>query len=170
MFRQVNQEALLALELFRLSPASKKTQELMHQHLVEAAMHNEPEAKSVPKITMAVLNILGQPSGFCEDECEKAIVRCSQLGRILVSESSEYVLSDVVKAELDTRCQEFIEAETRFNKGLVETVGRTLDIVISPLAEPLLCTAVRDTIQEMFYKGAMRLQKLLSSCILPTDG
>ena len=163
MFRQVSQEALLALELFRLSPASKKTQELMHQHLVEAAMHNEPEAKSVPKITIAVLNILGQPSGFSEDECEKAIVRCCELGRISASGSNTYVLSDVVRAELDTTCQEFMEAEIRFNKRLVETVGRTLDIIISPLAEPLLCAAVRDTIQEMFYKGAMRLQKLLSS-------
>ncbi|MCK4819037.1 hypothetical protein KA005_24905, partial [bacterium] len=163
MFRRVSQEALIALELFRLSPRSKKGRPLIEQHLVEVSMYLHPEARSVKEIVEALSDLLEQPSVLGEVECQKALAKCCRINRIKQVPPDEYTLSDPVKDELQKRHEEFREAEVVFNNGLIDSVGRALDTIVNPIAEPLLCGIVRDVIQETFYTSAIRLQSLLSS-------
>lgn len=163
MQQQVSQEALLALELFRLAPSSKRSRGLMEQHLIETSMYVYPEARMASEIEKACSDLLGQPGGISEAECREAIDRCCDLGRIHKKSSGKYVLSEIAANELKSQSDKFREAEEAFNTGLVEHVGRALSTVLNPIVEPLLCTIVRDAIQGVFYSDSIRLQSRLLS-------
>jgi len=163
MFNTVSREALLALELFRLNPRSKKGHEVILQHLVEVAIHTNPENRSTSEIVNTCLGLMGQSSGFGETECNAALSECCRLGRVKQVSTDEYSLTDEVDKELSHRNMRFQEAEKAFNTGLVESIGKVLNTVVNPIAEPFLCGIVRDAIQQAFYDSAIRLHKLLDS-------
>lgn len=135
---------------------------MMHEHLVEAAMYDAEKATSMTEIQEAVSDIIGQDVGPSEEECKAAVERCLKSSRIVMSRGSIYELSAEVVKELEDRRKEFIEGENKFSGSLIESVGQAIGIVIEPIAEPLLTTAVRDTILEIFFNGALKLKRLLS--------
>ncbi len=163
IIQKVSQEALLALELFRLNPKSQEGKSSIIQHLIEVAMHYNTEAKSINSIVNACLQLLQQTAGISELDCKNAINESCRAGRILKKPDNDYILSEIVKRELVEQLELFQESEKSFNTGLIDSVGRAINTVISPLAEPFLCETVRDSIQEFFYERAIfiysRLQK-----------
>ncbi len=163
MVEKISQEGLLALELFRLNPKSRVSQEIIIQHLVEVSMYNNPLATSTNEIVKACLNLLKQPAGFSDIECKGAIKECRRNGRIKRISHDKFVLGEAVQKELQDRIIQFEKAEKSFNEGLIESVGRALNTVVYVLAESLLCGIVRDTIQEVFFNNAIRIYSSLKS-------
>jgi len=161
--KNVSQEALLALELFRLSPNSKTGLSQIHEHLVEVSMYSHPDATKPPDIINACSEILSQPYSLSEHECKEALNNGCKMGRIQEKNEENYGLSDKVIEDLTNRQKKFSEAEIAFNKGLIENVGKSIKNVVDPLADPLLCSITREVIQETFYASSVKLYSLLSS-------
>lgn len=150
----------MALELFRLSPESKKTETLLRQHLVEVALYCKPEAQTPGEIADVVSDMLEQPGWLSEDNCNGTLSECCKTGRLLRAGAESFQLANAVIDELEARHREYQETEAAFDSGLVTAVGHKTGVIIDPLAQPLLCLAVKQTCQEIFYEGAIKLQEL----------
>lgn len=159
----ITQAALLALELFRLNPNSKKGLKLIQQHLVEVALYINPKDNSKNNIIKTCSELLGHEYILNEADCNLALLTSVKSGRILKRGNNDYILADHVVKELISRNKEYSESQSSFFIGLSENVGRKLNTVINPFAEPLLLGAVRDVIQQLFYDETIKFTSLLSA-------
>lgn len=157
---QASTEALLALELFQLSPAAKKSRELMNEQLVEVAMFENEDAHSLSEIATAVLKLLQHAIVFTHDECREALTRCCSKGRISQVEGDSYTLTAQTINNLSKSIERAKQAEKDFDQGLAESVGRRFNRVLDPFAEAVLCKTVKEAIQGIFYQNALRFRRL----------
>jgi len=160
MLIEASKEAMLALELFQLDPASVKSKELLNQHLVEVAMYIYPNKHSLHEITSSVLELLKNAVDFGEMEGKEALDHSCARGRTDKRSADNYFLSDKVKNLLESSAQKIDFAEKEFDKGLADYVGRQLNCVLDPFAEAVLCRSVKETIQAIFYQDTLKLRKL----------
>lgn len=163
MTQQASQEALLALELFRLAPISKRGRDLLELNLVEVALYTKPKANSISEIAIVVSELLQQPGFFSENQCKQALAKGCENNGIQQIEDNKYKLSDIVKKELKNRAEKLKDIETSFDKSLIDNVGRALGTVIDPFAETFLCSAVKEVIQLIFFNSAIKFQRFLDS-------
>jgi hypothetical protein len=159
---QVKPEALLALELFQLDPTAKKSRDLLIQHLVEVAMFEHENARSLSEITTAVSEFLNQLIVFSNNECGEALTHSCATGRISQLEDGNYTLTEQTKTKLSEGIERIKKAEREFDQGLVECVEGRIDKVLDPFAEVVLCRTVKEVIQHVFYKNALKLRRMLS--------
>lgn len=161
MTNDVSQEALLAFELFQRSPHGTKSRRLLDQHLVEVAMYNDEAIRTTEEIRSAVLTLLNEQIAFSHEECKRAADNCNISGSVKKSGDDIYVLTKQTKKRLKNAYELIQQVETSFDKGLSEYVGRRLGTVINPFAEVLLCSIVKETVQGIFYRNAIKLRELL---------
>lgn len=161
MFIQASTEALLALHLFQMSPSRRKSRELLNQELVQVAMFKHGNARSPNEITTAVREVLGQAAEFSHDEYEEALHKSCARGWILQKGKNTYILAEKTKKILSENIEKFEESEREFDRGLLESVGKSLNKVLNPFAEYILCSSVKEVIQGIFYEHALGLRRLL---------
>lgn len=161
MFTQASTEALLALHLFQISPSRKKSRELLNQELVQVAMFKHGNSMSPNEINTAVQEILGQAAEFSHDENEKALHKSCAKGWILRKGKSTYILAEKTKKILSENIEKFEQSEREFDRGLAESIGRSLNKVLDPFAAFILCSSVKEIIQGIFYEHALGLRRLL---------
>ncbi len=174
MLIEASTEALLALELFQISPNAKKSRKLLNQHLVEAAMFTQPDVRSTSEITTAVLKLVTHAIVFSHDECKEALDSLCIESRVLELGNDNYNLSNETKTKLSESIERIKQAEKEFDRGLGESVGRAINKVLNPFAEAVLCKVTKEVIQNIFYQNALKLRKLLAgdcdfSILLETD-
>lgn len=160
---QATTEALLALELFQLDPSRKKSRKLLNQHIVQVAMFEHEDARSLSEITTAVSEVLEQHVVLTHDECREALLASCKTERVLQSGEDNYILAEETKKIQSGRIKIMSESEREFERGLADSVGRKLGRVLDPFAEAVLSKTVKEAIQNIFYRNALRLRRLLDS-------
>lgn len=161
MFVQASTEALLALNLFQLDPTRRKNRKILNQQLVQVAMFEHEDARSLNEITTAVSEVLGQAAEFSHDECREALHDNCLIGRISQLGEDTYILPKKTREKLSEHIEKFKESEKEFDRGLANSVGRSLNRVLNPFAEAILCNSVKEVIQGIFYEHALKLRRLL---------
>ncbi|GAI20440.1 unnamed protein product, partial [marine sediment metagenome] len=161
MITEVSQEALLAFELFRRAPSAKQPRKVLNQHLVEVAMYNNETIRTIEEIKLSVLKLLNNQLTFSDEECIETLNSCGISGTVEKKGNNTYILTKPTQEKLKKAYESIEQGEKDFDQGLSEYVGRRLDTVIDPFAEALLCKNVKETIQSIFFKNAIKLRKLL---------
>ena len=139
-------EALLALELFQLDPSRRKSRKLLNQHIVQVAMFEHEDARSLSEITTAVAEVLEQHTVFTHDECSEALLASCMTGRVLQSGQDNYILAEETKKIQSDNIERMNESEREFERGLADSVGRQLGRVLDPFAEVVLSKTLKETI------------------------
>jgi len=124
-------------------------------------MFKRENAKSPNEINTAVQEVLGEAAKFSQDECEKALRESCARGQISRKGKNTYILAEETKKMLSENIEKFKESEREFDRGLSESVGKSLNKVLNPFAEHALCCSVKEVIQGIFYEYALRLRRLL---------
>jgi len=124
-------------------------------------MFERENARSVNEITMAVSEILGQTAGLSHDECRETLHDAWGAGRILQLGEDSYILAEKTEVLLSESIEKLKESEKEFDRGLGGSVGRSLNKILDPFAEALLCRSVKEVIQGIFYEHALKLRRLL---------
>ncbi|GAH86146.1 unnamed protein product, partial [marine sediment metagenome] len=70
--QEIDTKALLALALFRIDPRSEECRDIIHQSIVEIALLVSDLALTETQIYDKISEILEQPAGISEEECNKA--------------------------------------------------------------------------------------------------
>jgi hypothetical protein len=161
MTKEVSQEALLAFELFQRSPHGTESRKVLNQYLVQLAMYNDANIHIIEEIRRVVLKLLNEMISFSYQECKEALDSCSNSESITKTGDANYALTKQAKNRLFKAYELIDQAEKDFDRGLSEYVGRRLGIVIGLFAEALLFNIVKETIQNIFYRNAIKLRNLL---------
>ena len=161
MIVDVSQEALLAFEFFRRSHKAAQPRRILNQYLAEVAKYWDEKLRTTEEIRQAVLELLHNQVSFSYDECKEALDSCVASGSMKKSGNDNFILDKETTERLRKACESVEETEIHFDRGLSEHVGRRFGTVIGPFAEALLCKSVREVIQGIFYRNAIKLKKLI---------
>jgi len=161
MITNVSQEALLAFELFQRSSGATQPRKILNRYLVEVAMYNNEKIRTTEEIRLAVLKLLDNQVTFSHEECRETLNDCYVSGTVEKKGNNSSILTKSTQERLTKAYKTIEQAEKDFDRGLSECVGKRLGIVVNPFAEALLCKMVKETIQSIFYRNAIKLRKLI---------
>ncbi|MCK4825807.1 hypothetical protein KA005_59210, partial [bacterium] len=124
-------------------------------------MYNNEAIRTIEEIKLSVLKLLNNQLTFSDKECRETLNSCGISGTVEKKGNNTYILTKSTQKKLKKAYKSTKQGEKDFDQGLSGYVGRRLDTVIDPFAEALLCKIVKETIQSIFFRNAIKLRKLL---------
>ena len=154
-------KTLVALALFRVDPRSAECRTIIYQSLVEITLLTSGSPLTSAQIHSKILEILEQRDVISFDECKKAIKFCLAQGNVIPTDY-KYTLSDERRGLLLQQQDIYIKSQDSFDKNLINCVESELGSTLNEIARALLCGAVKNVIQSMFYDKSVELQRTIS--------
>jgi len=157
----VQNEALLALELFQLDPRAKASKIVLHEHLAAVALLELNSPSIEKQILSKVIQLCADQCPLSKNELHQALERCVRQLTVNVNSDETYFLSPDTRKVLNSQLSKHQDQEKSFNHLIVSETEKSVNQTLSTLGEPMLINAVTKTLQTLFYDNHLRLQKAL---------